>query len=348
MSQAPADRPAARDAALTQAWHEASRDEPAPALDDAIRAAARQAVHARPRPAGVSPFGGRWRVPLSVAALVVVSATVTLLVAERDRHGTGALQDQAAPPPAAVRAPEAKTADTTTDSLQAPARPFSEHAAPAPAAGVAPPRGESKRAAPPAPEERKVLAPPASPASTEQPQVRAQSDEQLARQTTGVAASRAEADQPSTQPAQSEQANAAPVAPAAAPPMTRSDAVSNAAGQAPADEAVSGLAKREEQAAAKAKERTAEEGPVSASADASQRAQESSVPRAEPRSMRAAKASAADAAASAEQSLDPKTWLDRILELRRLGKLDEAEKSLKAFRERYPSYPLPPELKSLP
>jgi soluble cytochrome b562 len=41
-------------------------------------------------------------------------------------------------------------------------------------------------------------------------------------------------------------------------------------------------------------------------------------------------------------------WLDRILELRRQGKLEEADKSLKAFRERYPAYPLPPELKSLP
>ena len=95
--------------ALTQAWHEASQDEPPAALDDAIRAAARQAVHARPRPVGASPFGGRWRVPLSVAALLVVSATVTLLVAERDRDGirciarpeteTGAAYDEPATGP---------------------------------------------------------------------------------------------------------------------------------------------------------------------------------------------------------------------------------------------------------
>ena len=45
---------------------------------------------------------------------------------------------------------------------------------------------------------------------------------------------------------------------------------------------------------------------------------------------------------------EPKVWLDRILELRRQGKLEEADKSLKAFRERYPAYPLPPELKSSP
>ena len=72
MSQAPRDESAGSEAGLARAWREASHDEPPAAMDDAIRAAARKAVHAGPRPAGASPFGGRWRVPLSVAAVLVV------------------------------------------------------------------------------------------------------------------------------------------------------------------------------------------------------------------------------------------------------------------------------------
>jgi hypothetical protein len=105
VSQAPRDESAGSEAGLARAWREASHDEPPAAMDDAIRAAARKAVHAGPRPAGASPFGGRWRVPLSVAAVLVVSATVTLLVAERGKHGSRSFHDQVAPPPAAS-APE--------------------------------------------------------------------------------------------------------------------------------------------------------------------------------------------------------------------------------------------------
>ena len=42
--------------------------------------------------------------------------------------------------------------------------------------------------------------------------------------------------------------------------------------------------------------------------------------------------------------LDAPTWIERILVLRRQGKLKEAQQSFEAFRRRYPDYPLPPEL----
>jgi hypothetical protein len=45
-----------------------------------------------------------------------------------------------------------------------------------------------------------------------------------------------------------------------------------------------------------------------------------------------------------EESLAPSAWIKRILDLRREGRLKEAADSLKAFRTRYPEYPLPPEL----
>jgi hypothetical protein len=54
------------------------------------------------------------------------------------------------------------------------------------------------------------------------------------------------------------------------------------------------------------------------------------------------------AAQRAEPPLEPKIWLERILALRREGKLQEAERSLQEFRRRYPDYPLPPELARSP
>jgi hypothetical protein len=41
-----------------------------------------------------------------------------------------------------------------------------------------------------------------------------------------------------------------------------------------------------------------------------------------------------------EQVLSPKEWLARIKELRRAGKHAEAEESFKAFKQRYPEYPV--------
>ena len=43
--------------------------------------------------------------------------------------------------------------------------------------------------------------------------------------------------------------------------------------------------------------------------------------------------------------LPPDQWLERIEELRRQGKLEEAKTSLAEFRKRYPDYELPASLK---
>jgi len=40
----------------------------------------------------------------------------------------------------------------------------------------------------------------------------------------------------------------------------------------------------------------------------------------------------------------PEAWLERIAELRRQGKHDEADKELAEFRKRYPDYKIPPEM----
>lgn len=44
--------------------------------------------------------------------------------------------------------------------------------------------------------------------------------------------------------------------------------------------------------------------------------------------------------ARTEQTLSPKEWLAKIRELRHAGKIAEAEASLKAFKKRYPEYPV--------
>ena len=48
-----------------------------------------------------------------------------------------------------------------------------------------------------------------------------------------------------------------------------------------------------------------------------------------------------------DMDLPPEKWLERIEELRKQGKLDEAKASLMEFRRRYPDYRLPQSLREL-
>ena len=70
-----------RDARLAALYRTATQDEPPQVLDDAIRAAARRAVSSKPRSA-VSSLRRSWGVPVSIAAVVVLS--VSLVVVIRD------------------------------------------------------------------------------------------------------------------------------------------------------------------------------------------------------------------------------------------------------------------------
>jgi len=63
---------------------------------------------------------------------------------------------------------------------------------------------------------------------------------------------------------------------------------------------------------------------------------------AERRSLRAAEGAGNFAASrDAKQQESPQAWLARIAELRKQGRLKEAEESLAEFRKRYPEYPIP-------
>jgi hypothetical protein len=117
-----------RDPRLDLLYRDAEREGPPARLDAAILAAARREVGARPR--SVSAQFRRWRVPVSIAAVVVLSVSLVTLISEEG--GESLLRDDRLPaaPPAAR-------------NVESPERP----AAPAPA------REARKRAAVSAPEE---------------------------------------------------------------------------------------------------------------------------------------------------------------------------------------------------
>jgi resuscitation-promoting factor RpfA len=119
---------------LDGAYREGSSEQPPIDLDERIRAAAHRAVSARPQSlerqaktiSGRS-WSARWRVPVSVAATVVLAVTVTLLVQEEEERRL----NEEFPP--AVSAPETQTAipvkPGTSASESRPSEPVSKEAA---------------------------------------------------------------------------------------------------------------------------------------------------------------------------------------------------------------------------
>jgi hypothetical protein len=112
-----------RDPSIEDAYRAAAREEPPRDLDERILAAAHRAVDARPSPVRRS-FAQRWRVPVAIAATVLLSATVTLMVYESDqttllkkRGALDKIQEESVPPAAptgetgAARAPAAPAAE---------------------------------------------------------------------------------------------------------------------------------------------------------------------------------------------------------------------------------------------
>ena len=90
-----------RDEQLSSIYRAVPAEAPPPALDDAIRAAARREVGARPRRAG-APFA-RWQMPLSIAAVLVLC--VSLVVLMRDEGGELTQVPRAEAPAARDREP---------------------------------------------------------------------------------------------------------------------------------------------------------------------------------------------------------------------------------------------------
>jgi hypothetical protein len=86
----------AEDDDISRRYRELPREEPPRHLDDAIRAAARRAVHTRPAPLVVPTGRQRWYFPLAAAAIIVLAVAVTMHV-EREQPGEEIVSAQGTP-----------------------------------------------------------------------------------------------------------------------------------------------------------------------------------------------------------------------------------------------------------
>ena len=299
----------ARDTPLQRRWRDAVDDEPSPALDEALGAAARDAVSG-PRQHVPSPFMARWRVPMSIAAVLVVSATLTLMVADRREHLPQAEMQGA--PAAAVPAPPAPNE----------AAPAHESARPSAAAPA------SIRAAQ-EPRER-AARPPGVPAGLPKQQARGAGAEVVERKAQDPAAALGTLKEDSPPPAAPLHREEAPaVAPAPAPAL-RDQVPAVAAPAAPA-----------RQRAAKREAQVPEAVPASpAAAGAASDAATLPAPA-------AANQAAPQSAEHEGFEQDPQRWVEHIRMLRSAGKLEQARDSLRELRRRHPRYVLPADLEPL-
>lgn len=113
-----------RDPRLERLYRDAAREAPPAHLDAAILAAARREVGARPR--GLSAALRRWQVPVSIAAVVVVTVSLVVLMKEEgldrlseargSRQEASADRPSAGPSKAPSVAPEMKAAQPPAES----------------------------------------------------------------------------------------------------------------------------------------------------------------------------------------------------------------------------------------
>ena len=164
---------------ISRRYRELPRDEPPRHLDDAIRAAARRAVHTRPAPLVVPTGRQRWYFPLAAAAIIVLAVAVTMHV-EREQPGEEIVSAQGTPAeevkaekPQPAPQPERRRKTESADSreLRDAAPPPELQKAPEPAA---PPvaaqdaiRGAQEAATPPAARAESARAPAAPQANAQ-------------------------------------------------------------------------------------------------------------------------------------------------------------------------------------
>lgn len=336
-----------RDDALAAAYRALPAELPPPALDDAIRAAARCAVSAGPQPAGAG-FVRRWQMPMSIAAVLVLCVSLVTLM--RDEGSNLTEVPRADVPPAAAPAREAADSasavpkvELTPDAkesknlgLKPPAAKFNapladnnryQLAAPSTSLGMQSPGGDSSTAKLSAKQDSARLqerraAPSAFPESTE------------------IAAVPAEATPQSTVREKDRRdlpVRAEPAPVASGGRVGTENAVVAAAGAAKSalQEGVADRVERDSTRAVPAAPAAAKVAPAAEQAGAV----------AEPARVlgKMSKETAEEVGLMAQ--LPPDKWLARIEELRRLGRVAEARAGLLEFRKRYPDYALPPALR---
>ena len=339
MSESPPDN-MERDSRLTAMYRAAGEDAPPAALDAAILAAARREAGARPRPAGYA-FGSSWRVPVSIAAVLVLSVSLVTLMREEAPELT---QPPRAGPPAADL--ERKPAASTESGAAIAPPGFVPDEQRSKSIGLKPPSPASSPGLgmrQPGSAERGASA--AKEIMADRLEADSSAPAALAKRRdarSNVLEQSSEKPAPAAPPRQAAAISppAESIAPPSAPAPMTSGVVDNQT-QIRSQAANVDSAKRESRFRALpepppfAEKQAGDAQPAPTAADA--------------RSAAPAKnaSSAVGAMAKPERlaELPPDKWLERIVELRRLGKLDEAKASLAEFRKRFPDYRLPDALR---
>ena len=321
-----------RDAQLTAMYRAAGQDAPPAALDAAILAAARREVAARPRPADYS-FGRKWRAPLSIAAVIVLSVSLVTLMREE-------APELAAPPRADAPSPDTSAKSAYELAERKPQSIGLQPSQPGPPAGLgmrAPAPVGSRQQADEAARRADVDSVAAALAKRRQ----LASNESDARGSKALASGemRRESGPPAAQavaqlpPAAASRDAAAKPPAALAPRAVTQPAPSLFVGE-PAEN------KAQAQAATASADRAESESQARRAAAPMPAAKADLQPPAKPPA-----AAVTLSKLESDADLPPEKWLQRIEELRKLGRFDEAKASLANFRKRYPDYRLPESLR---
>jgi hypothetical protein len=336
------DKPFERDLdALSRAYHEAgseARDAPPAHIDSAILAAAHRAVHARPQPLRRS-WAFRWATPLAAAAVLVLAVSLNILfVHEQPDVAPAPLQKALAPraapepvapaqpavsaAPPATKAPARRLADTR-DAPAKPAQTAEEFRADAFAAGV-----EKKQRVGAARDTGAAAAPHVDAVSAVQTPL-----PEAFPEPAGNKMKRAEilASTPLTNQSMEIPASAPALQ---APAVATKPAAPVGAGFA---QMASGLLQSQKKM---------EESKPAAQDELRERAKQDQLSAATA-PLRKENSQLSGLLSLRNMDKAPQEWIKEILELRKQGKIREADEELRKFRKRHPDFALPDELKGV-
>ena len=341
------------DLAMTsRAYKNAGADSPPPAMDDAIRAAARRAVKSQPHAIGKS-WISRWSAPISAAALVVLAVSVGFVAIEEQPELAPAplktaIKPKTPPPAAAPVAAEPDAAAATGARSSPPTASVSEKKARLDRQSASP-RDQIEESTKPELEGRRFEA---GSAANGAMLAKERGDAVAFNSPVAIASSPAAA---SPTPAKSGAKDAQSFA--SDPPPANVATAQEIAGRSSVDTAKREVAQDKPvtpklASAGGALRNDGNDAPLSAA----QKLPTAPAPAAPPVPVVASGAAIAPSvsvtASRLQQALadksshSPDVWMKRILELKQQGKSREFEEELAKFRKRYPDFALPEELKA--
>jgi hypothetical protein len=340
---------ATREAAGGSAVDAAFPDEPPASVDNAIRAAARRAVHARPQAVGKSWFT-RYRTPLSAAAVVMLSASLVMVAFnERADLRPDSPIVAAVPVPAAPAEPAKRDTGITFDKLanEAPINPPMVKAEMVKTPVVMEPivTPKEKKSPPAVDEARKATQQLAEAAQSSVPQsgtnrLREASPSMASSAATTQGPAGAISDKPAPLPVPapppSPKAMMKTVSPSVAPTNVLAEPrLPMAAAPAPQSPAAAGPAPAPATVARAS-------GVAAAKPDSGRREQDTFTGETRASDLRADSKERATEPVTDQQSMQG--WIARLTSLKRAGKEAELRASLAQFRKIYPRSELPKEL----